>query len=171
MTLKELSQCYKDASEPLRQRLRELREQMSRTDDPEEIWHLKRRIADLTPMLTQMNELAWMLEHYYERGGADRDERYGFCGKRKAKKNQRKADENLAPNFARRIKRLAASDLFGLSLRDEDPCTDRPGSRGEQKHYLPDTETGGTEGAALHEVLQDVSDFFSPNPKKNRRIT
>jgi hypothetical protein len=29
---------------------------------------LKRRIAELTPMLTQMNELAELTEHYYERG-------------------------------------------------------------------------------------------------------
>ena len=38
------------------------------TNDPEEIWHLKRRIAELTPMLTQMNELAELTAHYYDRG-------------------------------------------------------------------------------------------------------
>ena len=36
--------------------------------DPEEIWHIKRRIAELTPMLTQMNELAELTARYYERG-------------------------------------------------------------------------------------------------------
>ena len=41
---------------------------MERADDPEEIWHLKRRIAELTPLLTQMNELADLTEHYYDRG-------------------------------------------------------------------------------------------------------
>ena len=55
MTLKELSLCYEAAAVPLRARLRELRQALQQTDDPEEIWHLKRRIAELTA-------------HYYERG-------------------------------------------------------------------------------------------------------
>jgi len=68
MTLQELSRCYEDAAVPLRSRLRELRQALEKTDDPEEVWHLKRRIAELTPMLTQMNELAELTAHYYERG-------------------------------------------------------------------------------------------------------
>ena len=68
MTLTELSRCYEEAAVPLRQRLKELRQALSQTDDPEEIWHLKRRIAELTPMLTQMNELAELTARYYERG-------------------------------------------------------------------------------------------------------
>ena len=68
MTLAELSRCYEDAAIPLRNRLRELRIALSGTDDPEEIWHLKRRFAELTPMLTQMNELAELTAHYYDRG-------------------------------------------------------------------------------------------------------
>ena len=68
MTLQELSQCYEEAAVPLRRRLRELRQLLARTDDPEEIFHLKRRIAELTPMLTQMNELAELTAHYYDRG-------------------------------------------------------------------------------------------------------
>ena len=68
MTLQELSRCYEEAAVPLRARLRELRILLARAEDPEEIWHLKRRIAELTPMLTQMNELAELTAHYYERG-------------------------------------------------------------------------------------------------------
>ena len=68
MTLPELSLCYEAAAVPLRARLRELRQAIQNSDDPEEIWHLKRRIAELTPMLTQMNELAELTAHYYERG-------------------------------------------------------------------------------------------------------
>lgn len=67
MTLQELSLCYEAAAVPLRARLRELRQAMAAADDPEEIWHLKRRIAELTPMLTQMNELAELTAHYYDR--------------------------------------------------------------------------------------------------------
>ena len=68
MTLLEISRSYREAALPLRRRLKELRMALRETDDPEEIWHIKRRIAELTPMLTQMNELAELTEHYYDRG-------------------------------------------------------------------------------------------------------
>ena len=53
---------------PLRDRLRFLRQAVAASEDADEIWHLKRRIAELTPMLTQMNELAELTAHYYDRG-------------------------------------------------------------------------------------------------------
>ena len=68
LPLKELSRDYRAAAQPLRQRLRLLRQALEQTQDPEEIWHIKRRIAELTPLLTQMNELADLTEHYYDRG-------------------------------------------------------------------------------------------------------
>jgi hypothetical protein len=68
MTLGELSRCYEEAAVPLRNRLRELRQALAASTDPEEIWHIKRRIGELTPMLTQMNELADLTAHYYDRG-------------------------------------------------------------------------------------------------------
>ncbi len=68
MTMQELSESYEAAAVPLRNRLRELRQALAQTQDPEEIWHLKRRIGELTPMLTQMNELAELTGRYYERG-------------------------------------------------------------------------------------------------------
>ena len=68
MTLAELSADYEAAAVPLRARLRELRYRLMDATDPEEIWHLKRRIGELTPMLTEMNELAELTAHYYDRG-------------------------------------------------------------------------------------------------------
>ena len=68
MTLRELSRDYEAAAVLLRARLRLLRQQLAEAEDPETIWHLKRRIAELTPMLTQMNELKELTEHYYDRG-------------------------------------------------------------------------------------------------------
>ena len=68
MTLKEMSRCYREAAVPLRQRLKLLRQLLAQANDPEEVWRIKRRIAELTPLLTQMNELAELTEHYYERG-------------------------------------------------------------------------------------------------------
>lgn len=68
MTMAELSLSYEAAAVPLRARLRELRLRLVSETDPEEIWHIKRRIAELTPLLTQMNELRELTAHYYERG-------------------------------------------------------------------------------------------------------
>lgn len=68
MTMAELSLSYEAAAVPLRARLRELRLRLVTETDPEEIWHIKRRIAELTPLLTQMNELRELTAHYYERG-------------------------------------------------------------------------------------------------------
>ena len=68
MTLQELSREYEAAAVPLRARLRLLRQLLDKAGDPEEIWHIKRRIAELSPMLTEMNELAELTAHYYERG-------------------------------------------------------------------------------------------------------
>ena len=55
MTLREISAEYEAAAVPLRLRLRELRQLLGEVETADEIWHIKRRIAELTPMLTQMN--------------------------------------------------------------------------------------------------------------------
>ena len=68
MTLKEMSREYEASAQLLRQRLKELRQAAAQAEDADQLWHLKRRIAELTPMLTQMNELAELTERYYERG-------------------------------------------------------------------------------------------------------
>ena len=68
MTLAELSAGYEASAALLRARLAQLRRLAAQTGDPEELWHLKRRIAELSPMLTQMNELAELTAHYYDRG-------------------------------------------------------------------------------------------------------
>ncbi len=68
MTLAQMSREYRESARLLRERLRLLRQMLAQAEDPEEIWHIKRRIAELTPMLSQMNELAELTERYYERG-------------------------------------------------------------------------------------------------------
>lgn len=75
VTLAEMSGQYREAAQLLRQRIARIRRQLGQARDPEEIWHLQRRMAELSPMLTQMNELAELTEHYYERGYR-RNEKY-----------------------------------------------------------------------------------------------
>ena len=68
MTLKEMSAEYRAAAQPLRERLRQLRQAKKRMRDREELFWIDRRMSVLTAMLTQVNELAELTEHYYERG-------------------------------------------------------------------------------------------------------
>ena len=68
MTLEEMSLAYEEAAVPLRLRLHQLRAALAQTADPEEAFHLRRRIAELSAMLTQVNELAELTARYYERG-------------------------------------------------------------------------------------------------------
>ena len=68
MKLAELGLAYEESARLLRQRMKELRRSIQETEDPEEKWHLQRRLAELTPLLTQMNELAELTAHYYDRG-------------------------------------------------------------------------------------------------------
>ena len=75
MTMRELSRDYEESAMLLRNRLRDLRKALAASEDPEESWQLKRRIAELSPLLTQMNELAELTAHYYNRGYW-RDEKY-----------------------------------------------------------------------------------------------
>lgn len=169
MTLKELAKTYEAAAIPLRLRLSELRKMLAEAVDPEEIWHIKRRIAELTPMLTQMNELAWMLEHYYERGGGDRDDRYGFCGKRSVRARTKKANGNLAPDTARRINRFAASNFLGLSLRGETHGADSPGERCEQVNNFANAEARGTENNPHYSIFDAVnSRHFNKKEKRSK---
>ena len=68
MTMMELSRSYEESALLLRRRLKLLRQKMTVETDPEAVFQLRRRIAELTPMLTQMNELADLTAHYYDRG-------------------------------------------------------------------------------------------------------
>lgn len=67
MTLLEMSRDY-EAAALLRERLRQIRQAIAAEKDPEALFRLRRRQAELTPMLTQMNQLAELTARYYERG-------------------------------------------------------------------------------------------------------
>ena len=68
MSLADLSPGYRESARLLSDRIKQLRKAIRETEDPEEKWHLQRRKAELIPILTQMNELAELTAHYYDRG-------------------------------------------------------------------------------------------------------
>ena len=133
MTLKELSAQYEASAQLLRDRLRELRILYAKTDDPDERWHIKRRIAELTPMLTQMNDLSWLLEHYYTVGGGDHDDRYGFNGKR-IRRKKKVPPKSAGPYRSERIDGVTASDVFGIPHQENDNSPDSRSKRRTQEH-------------------------------------
>lgn len=68
MTMEELSREYALSAKLLQERIRLLRQMIRQSQDADEQWMLQRRIAELTPILTQMNDLAELTAHYYDRG-------------------------------------------------------------------------------------------------------
>ena len=68
MTLKELSPLYLESARLISERMSLLRRQRRETDDPQERFRLERRLLELRPMLTQMNQLGELTARYYERG-------------------------------------------------------------------------------------------------------
>ncbi len=75
LTMKELSREYRQSARLLRERMRIIRKALKTETDPKELFRLQRRMAELAPLLTQMNDLAQLTAHYYEKGYW-RDKRY-----------------------------------------------------------------------------------------------
>lgn len=75
MNLAELSVEYHQSGDRLRARLRVLRRIARNEQNPQELFRLQRRIADLAILLRQVNELEELTARYYERG-YKRDAKY-----------------------------------------------------------------------------------------------
>ena len=68
MTLFEMSALYADSAALLRTRITELRAAAQAQEDPEAARRLRRRIAELLPMLQETRTLATLTAHYYDTG-------------------------------------------------------------------------------------------------------
>ena len=75
MTLLEMSSLYTESAVALRQRIAELRQSAREQEDEAERYALRRRIAELTPLLQETRELAALTARYYDRS-YHRHERY-----------------------------------------------------------------------------------------------
>ena len=67
MTLLEMSLAYQASGTAIRQRLAELRAAVRGQTDPEAVRALRRRIAELAPLLQESRELEMLTAHYYDR--------------------------------------------------------------------------------------------------------
>ena len=77
MSLASLAPGYRAAARHLRKQLKLLRARCRATEDPGERLILQRRINTLEPILTEMNALAELTAHYYDRG-YHKDEDYSL---------------------------------------------------------------------------------------------
>ena len=68
MRLEELSEGYRQAALPLREKLRLRRLALKAESDPRRRADLRHEIALLAGIMTQCRELAELTAHYYERG-------------------------------------------------------------------------------------------------------
>lgn len=68
MTLEQISNEYRRAQEPIRERLRLLRKLEKTERDPQKLFWIKRRKQMLSTMLQELRDLAELTERYYERG-------------------------------------------------------------------------------------------------------
>lgn len=158
-TLKELSHQYRAAAEPLRARLAVLRAELHTTDDPEAVSHLKRRIAQLAPMLTEMDALAELTDRYYE-SGYYRDERYTTNGIRTSDANE----ENLRETVSDNRKRVTSdAEVYTNGMCDKGKITDRrrKGTRCKSEHCIPESERCTEDTPSVLSVLIDTPDALN----------
>ena len=66
MTLREISHQYNTDAQRFARRVRELEQELLRESDAERQLQLKRRVADLQPLLRQSRSMARLTEHYYD---------------------------------------------------------------------------------------------------------
>ena len=67
MKLLELSALYDESATRIRVRMAQLRADAKEQTDPAAAQALRQRIAELTPLLREMRELAVLTAHYYDR--------------------------------------------------------------------------------------------------------
>ena len=66
MTLREISHQYSADAQRFARRVRELEQQLGRESDTQRQLQLKRRVAELQPLLRQSRSMAHLTEHYYD---------------------------------------------------------------------------------------------------------
>lgn len=149
-TLKELSTQYQTAAEKLRVRIAKLRRELAKTTDPEEKWQLKQRIKELTPILTEMNALTELTEHYYD-PGFYRDEQFTTNG---IKIRFPESGEKAKTSQDRAGGTYTDSDGYTHRMYSPEAVTSRRSERTRRKQVdrLPDPQTGDREGAEVRQI-------------------
>lgn len=134
MALNDLSADYQHSAQLIKTRIAALRTELRKTTDPEKIWQLKRRIAELTPMLAEMNELAELTARYYERGYY-RNEKYSAnCFAGIDKDPDRETLAHRIDDCRERDDGSPAGYVSSVLPRGKDDSADSRREKSKQKH-------------------------------------
>lgn len=156
----------------IRAKLKELRAALKAAQTEAERWALKRRISELTPMLTQTNKVADLLEHYYERGYW----RSASYSVNSLADRQRRGQAKKAAAACYRDERAdggPAGYVSGLLCqRPHDPgnCQKK---KSQQEHRMQNSQTRRGQSDEVHQVpvSQDidaiVEAFLHPKEQQN----
>lgn len=151
MTLLELSDEYEKSADLLRKRLAELRRLKKSASDPEERWHIERRIQQLTPMLTDMNRLAELTRHYYDRGHY-RSEIFTVNGIR-CGLEKRTSKKGVTEDYIGTVDGIPTGYAVGSCSPRCATGRVRKNKGRKQKHRQPDPAPGPGEGQEVQPVL------------------
>lgn len=133
----------------------ELRTALKHESDPEARFRLGRRIAELTPMLTDCNAISYCLTHYYDKGGNEHDERFGFNGVRRPKK--RPVETHRRRRSSGIDDRATEADIHNVSLSDDVDHRHRTRIRCIQEYDIPHIDTCREEiGSTQENIVEDL---------------
>ena len=150
MALNDLSAEYQHSALLIKNRLVALRRELKATTDPEVAWGLKRRIAELTPMLTEMNELAELTARYYERGYY-RNEKYSAnCFADTFKDPGRETLSHHISDCRERDDGSPAGYVSRVLPRGKDDSADSRRKESQQKHREQKLATSRRKIAPVH---------------------
>lgn len=133
-TLYELGVEYAESAEPIRKRLSELRTMLKTETNSERIWHIKRRIAELTPMLTYCNRVSEYCKNYYVPGFYIGD---GCTDFRRVRRPAERANEKaVLESLQGEANQLSKSSVPGDNSRRKNNARTSNGNGAKQVHYL-----------------------------------
>lgn len=149
MALNDLSAEYQHSALLIKNRLVALRRELKATTDPEVAWGLKRRIAELTPMLTEMNELAELTARYYERGYY-RNEKYSANCFDEIDKSTGQTISHYIDDCRERDDGSPAGYISSVLPRGKDDSADSRRKESQQKHREQKLATSRRKIAPVH---------------------
>lgn len=159
MALENLSAEYRRSAQLLRNRLAELRAELRNTKDPETIWQLKRRIAALTPMLTEMNELAELTSRYYDKSYY-RNEKYSANCFEGSGKSSGQTMAHYIGDCCERDDESPAGYVSGILPEGEKPESDSKRKRSKQEYRLQNLAKSRCNIAPVHPLSGHDADLI-----------
>lgn len=143
MKLAEIGLEYEKSAELLRKRLSDLRKELADETDPEKRFKIKRRIASLTPMLTECNILSEYCTRYYERGFYIGNGPFGIGYAKRFTADDKKKVSGFRVHIAKQgINRKTRNSNQKVSVGGEVIHRSGVRTRSKQKHYISELLRG-----------------------------